>query len=442
MIKLLTWIIWLCLLLVICIAMSKRVLLTPQLSILAGFLPQAVFAVYYVDIWDIDFSSKTMITIFGGITLYVVVSVLVGQIMLLRYRSRNNRIVEKQYIAEEIIRISRWKLIVFLLFLLTTLVSILLFYSAYLPGATIINKMANYAYLMKFAVSEDQIHFPIVLSGMRNICAASSFLTGYILIHSIVNKYGQHRALLLLCLLIGVLTMISSGGRMELVGFIISLVVQLYFILGKKYNWKAKLRIKAILKIILLGVVILLTFQWSLVLVGRASDRNFVDYLSNYIASPIMNLDLYIRENRFGCEFLKWDTLRPLINQLGRLLGKEKWIHTVVFQYRTANGFNLGNVHTMFFSFLHDGGITAVMIFVAIQAAVSQVIFQKAVKKPSNRGISIYIILYSYIFYLTFLGFFSERFFASVFSLNILAVLLSWSILSTFFTRMRFIHKK
>lgn len=442
MIKLLAWILWLFLLLVICIMQSKRILLTPQLCIVAGFIPQALFAIYYVDIWGIDFCAKTMVTIYGGLTLYVIVSIFVGQIISSKYRTHNRWIKGELQGTEKTIKIERWKLELLLVIQGATLALVLHFYSANIPGSSLLNKIANYAYLLKFASVEDQVHLPLWLSGMRNICASFSFLTSYILLHSIIYKYSQHKVLLVLCLLMGVMTMISSGGRMELVGFIISLVVQFYFILGRKNNWRARLRIRTVIKVLFLGVLVLLTFQWSLVLTGRASNRNFVDYLSNYIASPIMNLDLYIRENKFGSEFLKWDTLRPLINQFGRLLGKEDWIHTVAFRFWYAKGFHLGNVSTMFFSFLHDGGIPAVMIFVTIQAALSQVIFQKAANKQPNSPINISIIFYSYIFYLTFLGFFSERFYSAVFSLNMLAMLLSWILLSMFFERVRLTHNK
>ena len=66
MFKLIIWILWLIVLLMLCFMQSRRVLLTPQLGLVGCFLPQALLSIYYVDRWDMNFAPKTMIVLMGG----------------------------------------------------------------------------------------------------------------------------------------------------------------------------------------------------------------------------------------------------------------------------------------------------------------------------------------------------------------------------------------
>ena len=336
------------------------------------------------------------------------------------------------YYRFTVIYIERWKLVSYLVFQIIVLALLIQFYNKAVPGNTILSKVSNYAFLLKFAAVEDKIHFPFWLSGLRYICVYSCFLIGYILIHGIVFRHKRNRVLLIVNLLLGVLSTVMTG-------------VQYYIIFVKSHNFDVTLISKWSLgmafKALLLGVAIILTFQRALILVGRTSDRNYIDYMSNYIASPLMNLDLYVRENRFGCSITQWDTFRPLLNEVGRLFNIPGLEHGQALTYRSVNGFNLGNVYTMFFSFLYDGGVPAAAILLTIQAVFSQIFFQKAVYHPSRRAIDVNIIFYSYLFYLTVLGFFSERFYAGIFNIVMLEIVVVWRALSCFFSRVRFVHR-
>ena len=62
-------------LLVFCLMSSYRnALMTPQFAFVVGFFVQAVFAIKYVEVWDLNLSSATMWVLGGGSILFVVVS--------------------------------------------------------------------------------------------------------------------------------------------------------------------------------------------------------------------------------------------------------------------------------------------------------------------------------------------------------------------------------
>ena len=52
-----------------CYILSQNVLLTPQFGLIACFIPQAIYALFYVKVWDLDFSTETMCVLFGGFYL-------------------------------------------------------------------------------------------------------------------------------------------------------------------------------------------------------------------------------------------------------------------------------------------------------------------------------------------------------------------------------------
>ena len=72
--KLMIWIIWLIALLIVSYSFSPKNALTPQFAFLTGFLIQAVYAISYVDLWNLDFHPLTLKVLFIGSAVFVIAS--------------------------------------------------------------------------------------------------------------------------------------------------------------------------------------------------------------------------------------------------------------------------------------------------------------------------------------------------------------------------------
>ena len=437
MLNLVLWIIWLIFLSLMCYVLSHRVLLTPQLGLIACFIPQAIYALFYVKAWDLNFSFETICVLMGGTAYFAVVSILLQNFYTQYRKNHSYAYTEGTEIEKKEIYVERWKL---LALLIVQIIVLFLFigYLMNLGRGTLLNNIVYYNNLTKFAEVEDKatIAVPKYVDWPYIFCTNSSFLCAYILIHSLILKYKQHRLLLCLNILLSVILYSMKGGRFPIIALIISIVAMVYFISGRINRWERSLKPKTILKVIVLFAVIVTFFQAAGGILGRSSSKNFSEYLSIYLSAQLKNLDIFIRKGNFGCDISNWQTLISLVNSIGKRVAPE-WVHTYDSPYLTVNGKSLGNVYTIFYVYLHDGGYIAVIIFLSILAITSQYFFQRAAYKRQKDSLNLNVIIYSYLFYAIVFSFFCERYFMSLFSMGFVHMIICLWMLKVFFIKVR-----
>ena len=441
MIKLAMWILWLFLLVVLCCLQSSRILITPQLGYFAGFLLQAVFALHLVNLWDLNLSWYTMFILFGGTALFFMVSVLSNFIFS---RTKLNKQQDRIFITIDTgkmpeytfqpVRITKWKLIGFLVFQVVSFVLVILFMLRNLQGGNILEKIANYNYLIKYASNADRIRFPYVLNAARIVSSMSCYIFSYILLHSIIYKYKQYRLLLAINIIIGFLNTGVIGGRLQAVAWILAAWIQAYILWGKSVEWHKRLPIKLLIRICLICILIAVCFQGSLKWIGRESTKDPLEYLSVYLCGQLKNLDIFVREENFGVT--KMSTLGRTVAFFIRLFDKEGMLKdgdlNVLLPFRSVNGHSLGNATTAFAYYLLDGGYFGVGIFSALMACFCQLLFCRSIYKKGSRCINIDDIVYSYSFPYIFLSFFGKFFYNEVFSIKLIEMLLICVVLRWF----------
>ena len=437
MLKLILWIIWLIFLSLMCYILSHRVLLTPQFGLIACFIPQAIYALFYVKAWDLDFSFETICVLFGGTAFFAFISILL-QAIYIRYREKHSyAYVVGTEIEKKEIYIEKWKLVILLIIQIIILFLFIRFLMN-LGRGTLLGNIVYYNNISKFAEVEDKatIAIPRYVSWPYIFCTNSSFLCAYILIHSLVLKYKQHRLLLCLNILLSVILYGMKGGRFPIIALIISIVAMAYFISGRLNKWEKSVKPKTILKCIMFFALIVGSFQAVGGILGRSSSRSFSEYLSIYLSAQLKNLDIFIRKGFFGCDISNWQTLISLVNYIGRHFNP-RWVHTYDQPFMRVNGKSLGNVYTIFYWYLHDGGYIAVIIFLSILAVTSQYFFQRAAYKRQKDSLNMNVIIYSYLFYAIVLSFFCERYFMSLFSMSFVQMIICLWMLKVFFIKLR-----
>lgn len=112
----------------------------------------------------------------------------------------------------------------------------------------------------------------------------------YYLVHALVYKYKTHYILLSANLFLSILNNLVTGSRGWGCQNIMVGVVLFYFFIEDKRGWK-KIPTKYIMRLVLLFIALIALFQWSLQLVGRASNIDtFGDYIALYISAEMKNL--------------------------------------------------------------------------------------------------------------------------------------------------------
>ncbi len=441
MFKLLIWIVWLTVLLALCVIQSPRRLLTPQFVFIGCFIPQAIFATLFVDEWDLDFCNGTMICLFGGTALFFVLSVILeglfSKIHISSARTAKRTAPRK---IDDRIKIERWKLILYLVLQVGILFFVIKYFIENIPGNNILAKIANYDNLSKRGTDKEKllVELPDLIDLPRIFCGYSCYYMGYLLVHSIVMKYQQHRVLLLLNVVTSLLFIGVLGGRIGIMAFIVTTVAEAYILWGKKNSWKKRLRFKSILKIIILGLVVVFTFQLSLILFGRKSDDSFVEHLGVYLSAPLKNSDIFISKGKFGVSNMHYITMCTLLVFLGKRFNIKAFQYRPNLPYNVVHGHQLGNAYAIFYFFMRDGGYVALVGFVTLMVLISQVVYQRVICNRSPHPNDISIIAYSYMVYTLSLSFFGCLFYSSFLDISFLEIMFACWVLKVFFTKVHF----
>lgn len=435
--RLIIWILWLVFLLFLCVAQSRRILLTPQFGFIACFIPQAIFMLFFVDKWDVDFSDETMFALLMSTGIFFIVSI---SCIWFYQRIHNPGGTMRRYrptVSNEPIYINNT--VLFSLFILNVIEIILWMYyvSILAPGGTWIEKFAYISSVGKFGDLEDKIHFPFLLNQFKNFFDASGYMMSYLLLHSIIMKNKGNRGLLLLHTVCWITNMFFSGNRGPFVTLFIMTIIQAYFIYGKSKGWRFHIKFKTLFLVAGLGVLVLCALYWTLSWFGRTSSQSLVDYLGVYLSAPLKNFDTFVREGKFGTDWVYSETFRNIINSIGRILGNSEWQRNLELPFRNINGYALGNVYTVFYCYLHDFGYVGLFGLTALMAIISQAVYLKLAYGKKQKNISIKLIVYSYMYQGILLSFFSDRFYFSICTMNMIKYLVSWWLLRIILTKIK-----
>lgn len=164
----------------------------------------------------------------------------------------------------------------------------------------------------------------------------------------------------------------------------------------------------------------ILLFSFSFV--GELLGRNMMtflglrDYIAVYISAEIKNLDSFIGQGNFGSSLSNSQVFANLSKLLAFICMDPSIEHSLTNPFQFINGFALGNVSTIFYAFVFDGGLIGLVIFTVIMGIVCQFFFYKALKSDPSSQICLSIIFYSYVLYTVSFSFFSDKFYEMIFN--------------------------
>ena len=437
MISIVVWLLVLVFLLLLANRTSGRVVLTPQFGFIACFIPQAIYALFYVKKWDLELSFNTMVVLIGGCSWFLAVSLLISSFFRRTHPNTYRSLFTSSSDNKEI-RIERWKIIALLLFQIVV-IALMLRYILSLPGGSFAEKLFFRDYTSKRVeggLSGAGYDLPSYLSVSRAFSYYAGFVTSYLTIHGFVHKYKANRTFLIISYIMSVLSSLLLGQRFGVYSLVIATLVQWYFIRGKKSLWKKVLSPKLIGRVLIIMFLFILVFVQLGNFIGKGTRTTGSDYIAVYLSAQLKNLDLYVRNGIFGSGVDNWQTLYSWVNFFADTFGISAWKHFYDQPFYYINGYSLGNVSTVFYWFLHDGGYLGVFIFITLMAVISQAVYWRAIGSKKKYSIDLSLVIYSYLYYGIVFSFYSNRFFSAL-SPDFFKFLLSLYALRWYLTKLK-----
>lgn len=423
------------LLLILSMFTSKEAVISPQFGFTACFVPGIIYAFNYIRKWNMYLSSQTIETIILGITVFIITSAIINYFSYrFKFRLGTIRFYEKNHTEVECISesIPAWKIIIVLILELLSLFLVLAFLISNF-GTNI--SAAIYAFRLRSMniTSSDYVSLPGFVRLIRRIALAAGYIVMYLFFNGIVYKSKKNRIAEIVCIVLAFINGLILGGRGDGIQLIASGVI-IYLLLRRGKYGSVSFRFTDIIKMIVLATIILATFAGLGSLLGRQMEfLNFNDYIAVYLSAELKNLDIFIREGTFGTSFKNSQTMMNIVNTLGSLLNHQEWIHSLDNPYHYIGGTALGNVSTIFYAFMYDGGYAGIIGYTALFAVISQAIFQYSLNVRTKKKIRFSILFYSYVWYTVIFSFFSDKFYEMIFNTAFIWTLVSWAVLVGFF---------
>jgi oligosaccharide repeat unit polymerase len=430
------------LLLVLCHSTSYRnIILTPQFGFLGGFILSVGYALFWVNDWNLELSETTFIVLFGGCGLFAVSSFLIQKIgfkytLVLGKRKKTEVHRSCEILSDCHLYVEPWKLLLFII-IQVFILAWSIYYLVFKVGGGLTGAM--YAINSASKKEEESIGFPFLLRHLRQLSFASGFFWTYIFAHRVIYKYKCHNVLLVINIVLSMIIYLLGGARQGIIQLLSAFLVMVYIFWGEKTNWNRSIKIKTFVKIVLLGFIIIFTFQFMGNVVGRNFNIDGGDYIAAYLSAEIKNLDTFIREGVFGkgASFSTTQTFAHIANQLEGKFGLPTRAFKFDQQYRYINGHYLGNVYTTFWAFLYDAGFKGLVFFTVLMATIMQLIYIRVVKNKKASQIRLSLIIYAYLYFAVAFSFFTSWFYARFFNMSFVYCVVYWSLLKLYVEKVK-----
>ena len=392
--------------------LNDKDILSPAFLFSTSFLFSSMWAVLYADRWELGLHLNTFCVIAFGVFEFTAVCTIVHALMKKRYSSSS----QYSFLRQTERDVPPVLEILFLLF--TVFIAV---YTAYiltkwagLPITQYIEAGKRYDRL-KFD-SHVSFTLPGWLSTARIVSDAGCYWFMYSSMDDIILK-KRFRPMKLLIIFICMFNSLLTGSRTNVVNLILAMI---FFGLNAYQKKKGSVNVltpKTLALILLIVGFILGTFQLTAVLLQRRTSKSFMDYLAMYLGAEIKNLDMFLQGQRPVSAIWGSQTFRPLVQSIGKKIGLRDTTYTLNLPYRSVNGFNLGNVYTVFYPFIYDFGYKGLVLCTALMAFLSQMFYEISRKAGGLIG-KVFTLVYGGAFGAIVFSFFSNKFFENIITIG------------------------
>lgn len=408
---------------------NGKIYISPSVIFSGVFAFSSFWLILFAKKWDLNLGINTFLVILFGNIIFSLVCKLINSFYIRKEKHKN---IKANKLEE--IKIDKFKINVFLIFSI-----IIIFLTLYYTVKAVNGSFSNignalYTYRNLTAYKGESVNIPAFIELLSGILHASSYWFLYVFINNLIVKKKIDIKILLIIIL-SALSSTLDGSRGAIVNSILAIIPMLYLLKNKENGYRSKLKLKNILFITFLSVLLISSLKWTATALGRndTNEIETIDYIAMYTGAEIKNLDSYLQEKNLIETNIGIHTFRTIYDIFSKFVNNN-WEMDVVATYRTVNGYNLGNVYTIFFDFICDLGYFGILFFTSIMAIVSQILYEKSKEAKTDNGkVPISIIMYSYVFGGIVFAFFGNKFFPQVFSFGFIKYVILWYLYNLFF---------
>lgn len=419
-------------LLLFCRLFSKRMIITPEFVFIACFIPQMVFAMEYVKKWDLNLSIDTfLVYTFGGVN-FVFFSIFFRYILRKYNYGQQCWGENTAFLKEKHVILNKKKLMIIMVIQMFSIVLMSRTLLQITKAQNLPSAISSYTMLSKGT----GLKLPNLAGKLNLFSYISGYVWAYYIVYGVVNKRKEPYFLLGINFALSVVSNLLTGSRGGVIQNVLFLLFLYYILDGEKKKWKNVVSPKILMMALFFTMAGLFGFQKSLDLIGRAtSTKDSGDYIALYLSAEMKNMDIMIRSGEMQIrDILEWGTLNSGLSGFLKLLGISlPRIVADASTYITYHGINLGNVYTIYYSFVHDLSYLGLIFFEMLMALISQISLASMMRsRMSYFVLDFSKLIYGYILVKISFSFFSNWFFDNILSTGFIWCLIFWFILRAF----------
>lgn len=292
----------------------------------------------------------------------------------------------------------------------------------------------NRFHARNFYVENETSMLPWFLNQLLDMVRCLFLVYGFNFIRFFDSLKPKQRFLNLMIIVLCCLGLLLTGRRLPIVNLFIGCLIVFHFLGIQKREAYKQYSFKTFIKMGLLVLLIAAVFFLTKSLVGRASRNeamNAADYISYYTGSGLIAFDEYVQRPPYADGFWGKETF----TSLNMFLVNYKIIprYRVQLEFRPVGAGFTNNVYTFLRCYHYDFGVLGMYLLHGISILLLSVFYEYVKKKRGNLG----ILIFAQLYYTIVMSFFTERFYADIFSMNYIQQLITLLILYELLIRKR-----
>lgn len=398
----------------------NKKLFSPSFLVVTGFAFSTMFLILNEKKWGVNLSLKTICIILVGIIFFII-----GEVMF-KKASFNSIGIKCKTLSIKNSLLKPFLIIIFDLFLIYFLI-----HEIHRLGNLADNliRKNGIMYAYKYVITYTNNDLNSLLKQLLKFSNWFGYIYLFILATNIsIKKYKKNIKQLIFDILpvfLSVVLIFLRGNRINLISYVVAFIFLINLFSSNKNIKKTLISISAVI------VLFLLSFYFTATLVGRKSNLNFFDYISNYIGGSINLFDLYLKKPVIPT--YKFSEVFPGLYQNMFDFG---FVHETIkkqLEFRnTITRIELGNVYTSFRRFYSSLGVFGVGLFSFLQSIIFNFLKLKSQKSK------LLLILFSSLLYCLPLVAIEDQFYINCFSIGYLLDILILIICYIFIFKINF----
>ena len=388
---------------------SYRNILSPTVVVCAGFVFGVFFAVLNVNRWGFTLDPLTVIVIVSGIGAFWAGELIVNS----RYDRREIRVPDHEICRPlSAIHVPGW--MIFLIATGMVLMAVYYFLDMYRlsltggnPGGfSLMLHYAREAQLKRLGyIDSFSFHFTLATNAVSTV-----FI--YLFFRNLVAS-GFRLKLLWQCvpIFLNVPIMVLSGGRTQIISWIVSMVIIGFVLYQNKHRWHPGNTPKILLGAGLAAGVFLVIFTLAGYLTGKSQTRSSYDMISLYAGLSVPSLDQYLLNPLPDTGMIGDHTLYPIYSTL-RTFGFDLPDLYAPYEFIRFNDV-FGNVYTALRRYIQDYTYPGMLLIMFLMGFGYSAFFRKA-----KRNVGLWLVCYAVFCCPLVMMFFEDQFFLSLLGIS------------------------